>query len=122
MDFLGILSAAGIIVGLFAAAGVGLQRGLMTNLRESRDEYEKENTKLKTDRAEDRATIERLTRDLDALRRVVTGEVHLTAILDLLGHHHQSHTEHRQMTEEQWREARPMLDQILEAIRRIPHD
>jgi hypothetical protein len=90
-----LLSAALAIVTIATLAGLGLMRGTVTNLREllsderaasaaakaKRIEEDAEHVKYK---AEAEAQIEQLRQDHSALARVVTGEAHLVAILDLL--------------------------------------
>lgn len=105
------LTAAAVIIALATAAGLGLQRGVVTNLREQLNDARSEITDLKTNRTETAADNARLKSDLSALQRVVTGEVHWLALNDLLDHHHK-------LTEEHWRVVEPVLTEIRDLLLR----
>lgn len=106
-----LLSSAAVVLALGSAAWVGLQRGDRTNLREQLVDARSQITSLKEERTEDKAVIARQASDIDALRRVVTGEVHWQAISEVLDDHHTSAQEH-------WRADEELLAKILEAVRR----
>lgn len=88
MDLGTLLSTALAVVALATAAGLGLMRGTVTNLREQLADTRASNAEMRQERAEDRAEIATLHTQLDALGKVVTGEVHWLAISDLLDEHH----------------------------------
>lgn len=97
MDSIGnLLALALAIVSIATLAGLGLQRGTVTNLREQLKDAREEIAALKTGRTEDRAATEVLKNDLSALQRVVTGEVHWLAIGHQMDDHHKAATEHWQ--------------------------
>lgn len=93
-DFMRLLTVALAIVSIATLAGLGLLRGVVTGLRENlkdaRDEIADKDRRLSA--AE--ATVVRLTNDLDALGRVVTGEAHWVAIGSKLDEHHSEASEH----------------------------
>lgn len=100
--------ASGILV-ISSLAGLGLMRGTIVNLRENLADARAEIadkdrriTQLETDRTVDRG-------DLDALRRVVTGEAHWTAIEQKLEQHHDAAVHHWQADEE-------LLGMILQSL------
>ena len=57
-------------------------------LRDSRDDQEKRIKFLEDQAVRDKDTISTQAGQIDALGKVVTGEVHLVAIIDLLTEHH----------------------------------
>jgi regulator of protease activity HflC (stomatin/prohibitin superfamily) len=130
MDFSALLSTALIVVTLATAGGFGLMRGRVTNLREDLADTRATNAELRTERTEDRALIDTLRAEadaekakrqaereadkiqLDALAKVVTGEVHWTALGEHLDHHHTEAREH-------WTRAEDNTTEMLEALRAI---
>lgn len=88
IDYGNLLTTALSVVSIATLAGLGLLRGTVTNLRENlkdaRDEIadkERRLTEAETANAVQKA-------DLEALTRVVTGEVHWIAMGDKLDEHH----------------------------------
>jgi capsule polysaccharide export protein KpsE/RkpR len=90
-----LLSAALAIITIATLTGAGLMRGTVIDLREKLVDADAEVARIKAARAEDNAEhaefkakadalITQLQADHSALARVVTGEAHLVAILDLL--------------------------------------
>jgi uncharacterized protein HemX len=119
MDFSTLLSTALVVVTLATAGGFGLMRGRVTNLREDLADTRATNAELRTERLEDRALIDtlRAERDtdrvqLDALAKVVTGEVHWTALGEHLDQHHSEAREH-------WTRAEDNTTEMLDALRAI---
>lgn len=110
MDIWQVLQAASVIIALGSFAGLALQRGIVVGLREQVGDQKTRIDFLENGRTEDKATIARQTSDIAALQRVVTGEVHWTAISDLLDHHHKAATEN-------WREAHSLLTEIRDDVR-----
>lgn len=101
MDFWNVVAAAAAVVAIATVAGLGLQRGVTSGLRESLaesrakiEEQRGEIDDLKKDRADDRALIAQLNSDLAVLRPLVTGEIHWQAISDMLEHHHETAEKH----------------------------
>lgn len=115
MDFLdslsGVLSVVLGITTVVAGGLVGLQIGSVRTLRSSNGDLRERVADLEKGRADDRAKNARLTADLDALGRVVTGETHLVALTHQLDDHHTEARTH-------WLRDETVLEQILEAIKR----
>lgn len=101
MEGLGsVLQTAGVLVALLSAAGYGLQRGRVADLREQVSDANTRIDFLVSERADDKAmiaeqaakiadqsaTIATLTNDFAVLQRTVTGEVHWQAFADILDH------------------------------------
>jgi hypothetical protein len=100
--------ASGILV-ITSLAGLGLMRATVVNLRESladlRSEVadkDRQNADMKADRARDKA-------DLEALKRIVTGEDQLLAISEKLDTHHAAAITHWEADEE-------LLGRVLQAL------
>lgn len=116
-DLGGTLSTALALVSVATLAGLGLMRGSLTSLRETvadlRGEVADKDRHLadKDQRIEllDRRCTE-LQHDLDALGRVVTGEVHWKAIATVLDQHHQEAREH-------WRTDESLLTSLRDEVR-----
>lgn len=95
MAFGDLLSTAISILAIAALAGVGLQRGKVSNLRDSlkdaREEIADKDRRLSEAerlRELDATTIAKNTSDIAALTRVVTGETYLVALTHQLEDHH----------------------------------
>lgn len=121
MELGGFLSGALGIVSLATLAGLGLLRGTVTNLREQlkdareeiadKDRRHHEETAENTRRVtEAEKTIARQAADIDALNRVVTGEVHWLALGEQLDEHHRQASEH-------WAQDEALLTEIRDTIR-----
>ena len=89
MDWQGILGAAGVILALASAAGIGLTRAHVGNLRTMIDDQakritflEKEDERHKSDEAQMRSEIERLKDHEGYLASVVKDKANYTAISD----------------------------------------
>lgn len=106
-----LLSTASVIVALATFAGLALQRGVVTSLREQNNDYERRIVFLEAAGARDQLTIAGQVSDLSALQRIVTGEVQWQAISDLLDHHHKA-------AQEQWRRHEELLEQIRDLLGR----
>jgi hypothetical protein len=111
VDFSGVLQAASVIVALATFAGLALQRGVVTSVREQNADYERRIVFLEAAGARDQATIAQQSADLAALQRIVTGEVQWQAISDLLDHHHKA-------AQEQWVRHTELLVQIRDSLGR----
>lgn len=107
-----LLSTASVIVALATFAGLALQRGIVTSLREQVGDYKGRVEFLETERTEDKSTITRQASDIAALQRIVTGEVHWTSISDLLEHHHKA-------AQENWRRGEELLEEIRDNTRGV---
>lgn len=83
-----LFSYALAVVSIATLAGLGFMRGTVTNLREQLKDTRDTNAELRAERAEDAVKIEQLKTDLDALSRVVTGEVHWAQLGHQLDEHH----------------------------------
>lgn len=88
MDIGNFLTTALAVVSIATLAGLGLMRGTVTNLREQLADTRASNAELRQERTEDAAKIATLTTDLEALARVVTGEVHWVQLGQQLEQHH----------------------------------
>ena len=122
-DFSTLLSTALAVVTLATAGGFGLMRGRVTNLREDLRDTRETNAELRTERQEDRALIDQLRAEadnareqLDALARVVTGEVHWIALGDQLCEHHAEAREYWTRSEDKAGEMLGALVKIREAL------
>ena len=83
-DISGVLGLLTIITG-----GISVLLLVSTKtLRDSRDDQEKRIAFLEAKSARDDKEIANQAGEINALQKVVTGEVHLVAIADLLEHHH----------------------------------
>jgi uncharacterized protein HemX len=96
-----LLSIALAAISIATLAGLGFVRGRMTDLREQLRDSREETASLKASRADDRALIDQqktelkaCRTDLDALARVVTGEVHWVALSHHLDQHHEEARAH----------------------------
>lgn len=93
-DLSRLITVALAVVSIATLAGLGLLRGVVTNLREqlkdAREEIADKDRRLTT--AETKVI--QLSTDLDALGRVVTGEAHWVAIGQQLDQHHTDATTH----------------------------
>lgn len=114
-SFLQVASAVLIITSL---VGVGLMRARVIDLKERlgecRDEIadqDREITKLKAARTEDQAEIAKQANDIDALRRIVTGEEHWVELTRKLDTHHDEAKSH-------WAAFEELLGRILQTLRR----
>ena len=94
LDFAQILSTGLVIVTLATATGLGLTRGTVANLRDALAEERAAKAEMRAERVEDRSLIEQQKTQLEALAKVVTGEVHWLAISHLLDEHHVEARDH----------------------------
>lgn len=106
-----LITSAGAIVMIATLAGMGYFRGTVTNLKEKVDGYQKDNGELRTQRDEARIDRDRYKADLDALTRVVTGEVHWVAIGEKID-------EHNGRAEHHWRQDEALLKEIRDILLR----
>lgn len=111
------LNAAAVIVALFAAAGYGLQRGRVSNLREQLEDERKETSSLKEQRTER----DRQISDLQAVVRIATGEVHSQAILDLLEQHHSDSLRVASRSERASERTEDLLTQVIDILVKRTH-
>lgn len=79
-----VFPVASFVLGLVAAGGFVSQRGRLVVLREAVDDYERRIHALTEERNELRAQLERVSADLDSLRRTVTGQVQWQLVVDQL--------------------------------------
>lgn len=105
MPYSDLISVGLAIVSITTLAGLGLLRGTVIGLREQLGDERAAAASLRIQRTEDRAKIDQLTRDLDALGRVVTGEAHWIAIGHQLEEHHEHASAH-------WNVERRLLTEI----------
>lgn len=105
MDLGGYLQIASAIVALAGIGGFAVVRESLTQVREQNKDLRDEVADHRRRQDDNEATIADLGTKLDALRGVVTGEVHWVAISDLLETHHK-------LTEEHWRETKGLLGDI----------
>jgi hypothetical protein len=93
-DISRLLTAALAIVSIATLAGLGLLRGVVTNLREQLKDAREEIADTDRRLAAEKARGDQLANDLDALGRVVTGEAHWVAIGQKLDEHHSEALQH----------------------------
>lgn len=116
MNFSDLLTGALGILALATAAGYGLLRGRVTALRDELKDEREGRAADRRDRDEARNEVKQLRTDLNALTRVVTGEVHWVAIGAQLGEHH---TEARAHWHENERIEREQLEATQELLREL---
>lgn len=110
MDDLGNFATALLaVITLGTAAGVGFQRGKIGRLRGELNETHSKSDRLSGEVTELRADNGRLRADLEALSRVVTGEVHWTAIGLQLDEHHTDSVSH-------WERHEALLKRMAEIV------
>lgn len=114
-SFLQITTAVLVITSF---VGFGLMRirvlDLKERLAECREEIadqDREISKLKAGRAEDKAEITKQSHDIDALRRTVTGEEHWVELTQMVARLHAEAKSH-------WTAFEDLLGRILQALRR----
>lgn len=88
------------VITLSTAAGVGFQRGKIGRLRGELNEAHSKSDRLSGEVGQLRDDNGRLRSDLEALSRVVTGEIHWTAIGHQLDEHHTDSVQHWERHEE----------------------
>lgn len=88
MDWQNILGVAATIFALATAAGLGLMRGTLGNLRAMNDDLGKRVEFLEKDRIEKTAELAEVRSENRTLKAMVTGKVEWTAISDQLEEHH----------------------------------
>lgn len=81
-----LLSTASAIVAIATVAGFALQRSIVTSLRERLKDADDENTRLERRLDDAEKGLEQAQRDLEALGRVVSREVQMTALGDQMQH------------------------------------
>lgn len=81
-----LLSTASVIVALATFAGLALQRGIVTALRERLKDADDENGRLERRLEDAEKGLVQAQRDLEALQRIVTKEVQMTALGDQMQH------------------------------------
>lgn len=112
MDFSGLLTTVFTVTTIIAAAFAGLQRSVVQSLREAnKDLRDRDADREKTEIA-DKAKIASLESDIAALSRVVTGEVHLTALGDKLDEQHVEARQH-------WAQDLQLSRETLAAIKKL---
>lgn len=111
-----LLSIALAAISIATLAGLGFVRGRMTDLREQLKDSREETASLKAARVDDRALIDQQKNelkscrtDLDALARVVTGEVHWVALGNHLDQHHEEARAH-------WVRSEQKTDRMIKAL------
>lgn len=99
MNLTNLLTFALGLISIATLTGLGLTRGLVINLREQLAEERASKNEMRAERAEDRAEISRQKVQLEALAKVVTGEVHWTAVGEALDKHHDEARAHWKRSE-----------------------
>jgi predicted phage gp36 major capsid-like protein len=127
LDLSNLLTAALAVLALATAGGYGLLRGRVSALRDELEDERKgresdrqERDDLRAKNADLRRDLDNVTVELEALTRVVTGEVHWVAIGDKLDHHHGEAKDHWGKTEDAIEKALDMLKGMLEQFEEIP--
>lgn len=106
------------ILTIIIGGACALLLSVTTTLRASNGDLRDRVTDLEREQAVDKTLIASQQSDLDALRRVVTGEVQLAAITDLLEHHHRAATTAWHAVEGKIDGLNPSLETILAEIKR----
>lgn len=88
MDWQNVLGVAATIFALASAAGLGLMRGTLGNLRASNEDLRARVSDLEKDRVEKTAALAEVSSENRTLKAMVTGKVEWTAISDQLEEHH----------------------------------
>lgn len=88
VDWQNVLGIAATIFALASAAGLGLMRGQLQLLRDSRDDLQTRVTILETERTTIRTELTEVKSENKLLNAMVTGKVEWTAISDQLEEHH----------------------------------
>jgi uncharacterized protein HemX len=109
-DLGGLLNIALSIVAVATLAGYGFVRGRIKQLEQRAESAEREETALRTRLAAAEANLGTCQADLKALSRVVTNEVHILALKELLETYHGEN-------KEQWGEAMTVWRDLLDAYR-----
>ena len=117
-----ILNIALAVAAITAVGGVGFLRGTVTNLRGQLQDADREISKLKEKRVEDRALIEQQAADIGALQRLKTGQDSLVRLDALLREHNQKAFEHWQREERMFNHVTKRLDAIFAKVVKIDED
>lgn len=112
MDWALVLQVGLAVVSVGTLTGLGLLRGVVTNLREQLHDERELNASLRLRRTEDEAAIAQLQTDLNALGRVVTAEAHWIAVSEALETHHNAVTGHWEAAAAHWRDELTLLRRI----------
>jgi hypothetical protein len=88
VDWQNILGVAATIFALASAAGLGLMRGTLNNLRDSNGDLRARVGDLEKQRSEDHARIAEVESENKLLNAMVTGRVEWVAISDQVEEHH----------------------------------
>jgi hypothetical protein len=94
VDWQNVLGVAATIFALASAAGLGLMRGTVANLRASNDDLRLRVGDLEKERSEDRASLAEVRGENALLRSMVTGKVEWVALTDQLEEHHRQALKH----------------------------
>lgn len=106
------------ILTIIIGGACALLLSVTTTLRASNGDLRDRVTDLEAEQKIDKSLINSQKADLDALRKIVTGEVQLAAITDLLEHHHQAAVTAWQSVEGKIDQLAPSLDTILAEIKK----
>ena len=112
VDFSGVLQSVLAITTIIGVALAGLQRGVVTNLRETNKDLRDRAGDLEKERDEEQAENKKLKSDLEALGRVVSNEVQIAAFGERLDEHHQE-------AKGYWRAATEQGQQIIDQLKRL---
>lgn len=115
-DLGNLLSAALAAFSIASLAGLGWVSGNVKRIRQDNADLEERDKRRKAELDEVKLDRDRLKTDLEALARVVQGEVHWTAISDQLNHHNDEAKTHWEAEHALLREIRDEL-----ATRRQDH-
>lgn len=105
----GILTGALALVSLAGLTGLGLLRGVVTNLREQLKDARDEVAAARVTREEAKGQIIQLKADIEALGRVVRHEAEWVALGNQLDEHHAE-------MNERWDSAMELLTKMLQAM------
>lgn len=111
MDLGSVGTAASTIVALSGISAWAVQRDSLKVVREQNGDLRADVADKDRRHEEDQRRINKMLADIEALRGLVTNEVLVQAISDLLDHHHRR-------SEEQWGEEQEILREIRDRGRR----
>lgn len=84
-----LINTALAVFAIASLAAYGFQRGTVKSLREDLNDADRRYNVIKEEHEEDKTALSQLQVEFEAIRKVVTGEIHLVAIEQQLDEHHE---------------------------------